>query len=93
MYRLTGREPDAGPDLVTSAGRRSEEPAPRVRRKPCDESPQARRERVAGLKRRDRIEQAMAELDERPPQDDIEFGPGRDPRVRGGLSESRRSRY
>jgi len=56
-------------------------------------TPEQRRERAAKRKIDDRIELQMAELEERPPREDIEFGPGRDPRVYGGLSETRRSRY
>lgn len=45
-----------------------------------------RRERRRERKRQDRIELAMAELDVRPPRDDIDFGPGRRGDVwRGGL--------
>lgn len=53
---------------------------------------QMRVRRIWRVKRRDarirteRIEFAMAELEDKPPTDDIEFGPGRDTRVRrGGL--------
>ncbi len=56
-------------------------------------TPEQRRERAIARKIEDRIELQMAELEERPPREDIEFGPGRDPRVSGGLSETRRSRY
>ena len=56
-------------------------------------TPEQRQERAIERKRADRIELQMAELEERPPREDIEFGPGRDPRVYGGLSERRRSRY
>lgn len=47
-------------------------------------TPEQRRERAIKRKIDDRIELQMAELEERPPREDIEFGPGRDPRVYGG---------
>lgn len=56
-------------------------------------TPEERHERAIERKRADRIELQMIEIAERPPRDDIEFGPGRDPRIYGGLSETRRSRY
>ena len=44
-----------------------------------------RRERRDARIRAERIEFAMAEMDDKPPTDDIEFGPGRDTRAwRGG---------
>ena len=54
-------------------------------RQPSEEVVARREQRDARI-RAERIELAMAELDDRPPTDDFEFGPGRDTRVRrGGL--------
>jgi hypothetical protein len=56
----------------------------RPARQPSDEVTERRERRDARI-RADRVEIAMAELDERPPADDIEFGPDRDTRTwRGG---------
>ncbi|MET8837543.1 hypothetical protein ABZV78_27020 [Micromonospora sp. NPDC004540] len=53
-------------------------------RQPSDEIAERRERRDARI-RADRIEFAMAEMEDKPPTDDIEFGPGRDTRAwRGG---------
>lgn len=75
-------------------GRSAKPPTPRPQdpMEPRDTA-DSRADQRAERKRRDRVELAMLELDDRPARDDLEFGPGRDPRVRGGLSQTRRSRY
>ncbi|MEU8068953.1 hypothetical protein AB0B20_04295 [Micromonospora sp. NPDC049151] len=53
-------------------------------RRPSDDIEDRRDRRDARI-RADRVEIAMAELEDRPPTDDIEFGPDRDTRTwRGG---------
>jgi len=53
-------------------------------RQPSDEVSERRERRDARI-RADRIELAKADLEDKPPTEDIEFGPGRDTRAwRGG---------